>query len=1260
MRQTRLGALFVMIVVVCCAASPIVDDTCTSSSVRLQQNSSQAHFPPRPWAVLLWVTCVGASRQAGASAGGEGTVVRNCAGALVKDSWIVTTAECVSCSRGEQVSVTADIGALSNDIRRDQLAGNKVQRLSVDKVVFHPKYTPGQPRSNVALLHLSVRVGEATKFVIHLTNCSNNVWLSQLTAQSSEWVPASGELSRGTDLLVLRSTSVSLWSNETCRRALGVYYPELLCSAGLDDSRYQLPANGSLVDYFLRVEQCSLRKGSPLVVLGKPAALRSGNTTCDWQLTGLLYMSAECNGTGPSLFVNLCRYGAWLENTIQAENTRFEVYSACPSLPLAPVNGYLCSSNVGDIRSGGIQFCCKDGFRLVGSALYPVCNLARKGWEPEVPPLCEPVQCLPLPSPEHGSTQPLSCSNSSYLSSCLFTCDDGYHLTGSPVLTCGMNGIWNNLPPKCNAINCGPPLQAVSLKVQYSNTDFGASAIYQCSECFRSVSGNVTMVKRCEASGEWTGSFPLCEAIQCVPIVAPLNGGISQTSSLCGSSVRFYCDEGYALVGMEETVCLKSGEWSNPVPICRSISCAAPIVEGSNFNFSTHRFPYGRTVQVECNHCRRLEGGDGWLTCDTNGYWNKPLPRCNWIACSPPPFVPNLLMNPPGSLYFCDTTVQFSCNYGYRLEGTSTITCQNNGTWSNAFPTCKAITCPSFLLSNGVVYTEPGPISISRFSCDPCFKLNGPRVIKCTQSGTWNDTIPKCDLILCNPLKPFAHGHATPGLSENRCLTSVMFQCQKGYTLNGPTTITCGSNGIWDQLQPTCQAAVCPLPPQAKNNSFICTAIPPVPQFEVAVKYCCVDGYQLIGGDSGYVVCTEEGKWSGPAPECQAITCLEPTAPANGALTFENSVGGVVTTSGTANIWYRGYGSQVTFKCNVGYVLIGEAVLTCGQGGSWNHNPPICRLSQCNYGCQPPPIPTNGRLANIIYPNTQLPLPNSTYIIGTVVVFVCEAGFHLAGSASRTCKENGLWSDQVTRCYPFDQPRSKFLYKLADMPWQSNEQVYVSATDRIILACQTQLKETGVVQSLSKLSGPTLDRNVRVVQSGSSDSSLQLSLQPLTALAGLTMAGIYKCQVRSTADGSIVLVELLRVKVYSTLCPVPMTPGNGSLLTAGTYPGSCTLYTCNEGHTLVGMETSICYENGTWSNKQPLCVPTADVQCDPPILDTSVFVSPPPSAGGRYRVGDTVVYRCSSPAYRLVGASSAVCTSGSIWSTVPPTCVGMR
>ena len=70
-------------------------------------------------------------------------------------------------------------------------------------------------------------------------------------------------------------------------------------------------------------------------------------------------------------------------------------------------------------------------------------------------------------------------------------------------------------------------------------------------------------------------------------------------------------------------------------------------------------------------------------------------------------------------------------------------------------------------------------------------------------------------------------------------------------------------------------------------------------------------------------------------------------------------------------------------------------------------------------------------------------------------------------------------------------------------------------------------------------------------------------------------------------------------------------------------------------------------------------VPTTDALCDPPVLTASVYVSPPSTVGGRYRVGDTVVYRCNPPTYRMVGASGAMCQRRSIWSAAPPICIAV-
>ena len=40
------------------------------------------------------------------------------------------------------------------------------------------------------------------------------------------------------------------------------------------------------------------------------------------------------------------------------------------------------------------------------------------------------------------------------------------------------------------------------------------------------------------------------------------------------------------------------------------------------------------------------------------------------------------------STYQVGSTVRFTCNPGYTLSGSTSITCQTGGTWSSPYPTC--------------------------------------------------------------------------------------------------------------------------------------------------------------------------------------------------------------------------------------------------------------------------------------------------------------------------------------------------------------------------------------------------------------------------------------------------------------------------------------------------------------------------------------------------------------------------------------------
>ncbi|XP_067369246.1 LOW QUALITY PROTEIN: L-selectin-like [Channa argus] len=131
---------------------------------------------------------------------------------------------------------------------------------------------------------------------------------------------------------------------------------------------------------------------------------------------------------------------------------------------------------------------------------------------------CEQVvQCPELSHPEGGS---MICSDplgpTSYQSTCVFTCDEGYVLSGS-----------------------------LSSTVQ------------------------------CEASGNWNTSQPSCVAVQC-PVLQELENGfvscgeVANTRFTYGNTCNFSCAPSYRLVGPTEATCTSAAEWSQKMPHCEA------------------------------------------------------------------------------------------------------------------------------------------------------------------------------------------------------------------------------------------------------------------------------------------------------------------------------------------------------------------------------------------------------------------------------------------------------------------------------------------------------------------------------------------------------------------------------------------------------------------------------------------------------------------------------------------------------------------
>ncbi|XP_019619436.1 PREDICTED: sushi, von Willebrand factor type A, EGF and pentraxin domain-containing protein 1-like [Branchiostoma belcheri] len=114
-------------------------------------------------------------------------------------------------------------------------------------------------------------------------------------------------------------------------------------------------------------------------------------------------------------------------------------------------------------------------------------------------------------------------------------------------------------------------------------------------------------------------------------------------------------------------------------------------------------------------------------------------------------------------------------------------------------------------------------------------------------------------------------------------------------------------------------------------------------------------------------------------------------------------------------------------------------------------------------------------------------------------------------------------------------------------------------------------------------------------------------------------------------------------------CPTLTAPTNGALSPLGpyAYPDGVT-FTCNSGYQLNGFAAAACLADGTWSNPVPTCTP---VPCPTLTAPTNGALSPL----GPYAYPDGVTFTCNS-GYQLNGATDATCQADGTWSNSVPTC----
>ncbi|KAM7393974.1 hypothetical protein PAMP_020803 [Pampus punctatissimus] len=196
----------------------------------------------------------------------------------------------------------------------------------------------------------------------------------------------------------------------------------------------------------------------------------------------------------------------------------------------------------------------------------------------------------------------------------------------------------------------------------------------------------------CTATGEWTQSDLTCSPKMC-QIPRPLQPlAMGKTEAPFKSVLNYTCDDGYVLIGANESKCLHDGTWSNPPPLCKGVTCPLPkpprdgrIVHDKQITGTTT--VYGQGWTYECNPPKAPSYERG--SCMANGSVPEP-PVCQEVSCPIPTGISN------GFITFAvmrqhgyKEKVKYACSEHYILDGEAEIQCKNTGTWSPK-PVCRA------------------------------------------------------------------------------------------------------------------------------------------------------------------------------------------------------------------------------------------------------------------------------------------------------------------------------------------------------------------------------------------------------------------------------------------------------------------------------------------------------------------------------------------------------------------------------------------
>ncbi|XP_022905364.1 P-selectin [Onthophagus taurus] len=550
-------------------------------------------------------------------------------------------------------------------------------------------------------------------------------------------------------------------------------------------------------------------------------------------------------------------------------------------------------------------------------------------------------------------------------------------------------------------------------------------------------------------------------------------------------------------------------------------------------------------------------------------------------------------------------------------------------------PSCGS---PDKLLNTTIIGTNNSIGANISYQCPLGHMLEGSGNRTCGRDGFWTGMAPSCKYIDCGSLPLLEHG--TVELKDKRTSHGAVaiYSCHENYTLFGKEERTCGDGGLWTESAAKCLFDWCPNPPSSQGGLVTTTGN----RAGDTATYTCQPGYILFG--QSILSCRLGGEWSGKAPSCKFVDCGAPPNIDHGRYKLQNDTTTV--------------GSYIEYTCDEDYWLDGERVQHCTREGKWSADAPSCELIVCD----------------------EPGVAEGSYVVGydfnvhSMIEYHCEEGFLLRGEAVRTCTREGEWSKSAPTCEYID------CGKVAALP--NGKITYVNDTtylDSIIhYSCANYYRLSGVPRRTCLETKQWSDNAPKCEEIRCSEPSIPehsiLSVTGNDRMYGRTLIRTSESSnegARSYKIGAIskyrcergykVIGEPLRTcedtgnwsgdvpQCVYVNCGVPDNLINGKVTLASnaSYYGALALYECDSNFERDGISRRLCLENGTWSGEAPVC---KEIQCkNPDSLEGVTFhVS-------TFSVGGIVHYMCPR-GHVMQGNSTRICLKNGIWSGRAPVC----